>query len=129
MAKNLNFLAEAYTIDAAATHPATPASGSPCVFGRLPGVSLTAERADGKTTIQFRGTFTVSAQGVGNSGNSAIVAGDQLYYDINAGSDPVINKKTQSGSPLVATVPFGIALEGVGSGQTAAIKVLLTSGA
>lgn len=127
MAQNQHFSAESYTLTVAATHPAVPDSGDPVVFGNLPGVALTDEDAAGNITMQYRGTFRLAVEAVGNSGNSAVVAGDKLYYDRNATIK--LNKRTSSGSPVLDTVPFGIALAGVGSGDDAVIPVLLTSGA
>lgn len=120
MAKNLKYSGDAYTLDVACTAPTTPASGDPVLVGVLPGVALTDERADGKTTVQFRGVFNLSVEGVNNAGNSAVAVGDAIYYE--AGEDPVLNKDSVSG------VLFGIALGTVGSGLTATIPVLLKSG-
>lgn len=98
----------------AATDPATPVSGDPVVVGQLPGVALTDERSDGTTSIQHHGVFTLSVKGVDGSGNSAVAAGDILYY-VTADT-PKISKKATG-------VRFGYALEAVTSGATASIKV------
>lgn len=101
----------------AATAPATPASGDPVLVGQMPGVALTAERADGETTIQFVGVFDLSVKGENNAGNIAVAAGDILYYE--AGQTPPVNKDS------VAGVRFGYALAAVTSGATATIPVRL----
>jgi predicted RecA/RadA family phage recombinase len=90
------------------SHPATPASGDPVRYGKLTGVALTAEGAGGNAS-------TETSVFVG-AGNSAVAAGDKLYYD-DAGT-PVINKDVTNG------VFFGIALGAVTSGATATIEVL-----
>lgn len=98
----------------AATHPTTPASGGPVRVGQIPGVALIAEASDGETTIQFDGVFDLSVKGVDGGGNSAVAAGDILYY-VDADT-PVLSKKTSG-------VRFGYALEAVTSGATATIRV------
>lgn len=98
----------------AATDPATPASGDPVVVGQLPGVALTAERADGTTSIQTDGVFSLSVKGVDGVGNSAVAVGDLIYYV--AADTPKLSKKATG-------VRFGYALEAVSSGGTSTIKV------
>lgn len=113
MAKNRT-LAVANRLSLAATDPATPASGDPVVVGQMPGVALTDERADGTTTIQTDGAFTLSVKGVDGSGNSAVAAGDIIYYV--AADTPKLSKKNTG-------VRFGYALAAVTSGATASIAV------
>lgn len=98
----------------AATHPTTPVSGDPVRVGQLPGVALTDERSDGKTTVQFNGVFKLSVKGVDGGGNSAVAVGDTLYY-VDADT-PVLSKKNTG-------VRYGTALEAVTSGATATIMV------
>jgi predicted RecA/RadA family phage recombinase len=98
----------------AATNPATPVSGDPVRVGQVPGVALTDERADGTTTIQTDGVFTLSVKGVDGSGNAAIAAGDIVYY-VDADT-PKLSVKTTG-------VRFGYALDAVSSGATTAIRV------
>jgi predicted RecA/RadA family phage recombinase len=103
------------------SHPATPASGDPVRYGKLTGVALTAEGAGGNASTETSvfvgaGVFSLSVQGADGAGNSAVAAGDKLYYD-DAGT-PVINKDVTNG------VFFGIALGAVTSGATATIEVL-----
>lgn len=100
---------------AVCSSPATPASGDPVVVGQIPGVALTAERADGTTTIQTDGVFNLSVKGENAGGNSAVAAGDILYYE--AGQTPPINKDATNG------IRFGYALAAVTSGATATIAV------
>jgi predicted RecA/RadA family phage recombinase len=65
----------------ACTLPTTPVSGDPVVFGQRPGVALTDERADGRTSVQFNGVFALAVVGAGPSAGTAVVQGDILYYD------------------------------------------------
>jgi predicted RecA/RadA family phage recombinase len=118
MAKN--FVQDGKTINAAASHPATPASGDPVRVGTIPGVAITAEseggNASGETTIQTEGVFNLSVKGIDGSGDSAVAAGDKIYY-VDADT-PVLSKKDSG-------YLFGKALGTVGSGSTATIAVLL----
>lgn len=113
MAKNRNY-EHGTQLDLVATDPATPASGDPVIVGQIPGVSLTAERSDGGTTVQMDGVFTLSVKGVDAGGNSAVAVGDILYY-VSADT-PKISKKATG-------VRFGYALAAVTSGATASIPV------
>jgi predicted RecA/RadA family phage recombinase len=113
MAKNRVHLTGRY-LSLAATDPATPASGDPLLVGQLPGVALTAERADGTTSIQTDGVFNLSVKGIDGGGSVAVAAGDLLYY-VTADT-PKISKKATG-------VRFGYALGAVTSGATATIPV------
>lgn len=97
------------------TAPTSPTSGGPVLCGQIPGVALEAEDADGVTTVALDGVFNLSVKGEDASGNSAVAAGDILYYE--AGQTPVINKDATNG------VRFGYALAAVSSGATATIAV------
>jgi predicted RecA/RadA family phage recombinase len=113
MAKNIVF-EDGTKLALAATDPATPASGDPVLVGQLPGVSLIAENADGLTTVKTNGVATLSVKGIDGGGNSAVAAGDIIYYV--TGDTPKLSKKTSG-------VRFGYALEPVTSGSTATIRV------
>lgn len=105
----------AYLQSVAVSHPTTPASGDPVRCGNMTGVALTAERADGTTSIDlgpFEASFSV--KGVDGAGNSAVALFDKLYY-VDADT-PVLSKK-------VTGKFFGYAMETVGSGSTATIRV------
>lgn len=119
MAKN--YISEGKVIHAACTYPAAPDSGDPVLVGTIPGVALTDEGAGGnastETSIATEGVFDLSVEAVNNGGNSAVVAGDKIYYE--AGETPPLNKDNVSG------VLFGKALAEITSGETATIKVLL----
>lgn len=96
----------------------TALSGDPVVVGQLPGVALkdatdTVANA-GTTTIQFDGVFDLPVKGVDQSGNSAVAAGDILYYV--AADTPRLSKKNTG-------VRFGYALSTVGSAGTGTIPV------
>lgn len=115
MATNI-IMRDASEISVVVSHPTTPASGDPVRFGSYAtGVALTDERTDGTTTVLF-GDFVadLSVKGVNDSGNSAVAVGDAIYY--TDGDTPRLNKKATG-------VFFGFALETVGSGSTATIKV------
>ena len=108
--------AVAGTVSVAATDPATPKSGDPCLLGQMPGVSQTNERGDGTTTMAYRGVFKLSVKGVDGSGSHAIAAGDIVYYV--SGDTPKLSAKTSG-------VRFGYALDPVSSGATTTIRVKL----
>lgn len=113
MATNTKF-AEGRFINGAMTAPTTPASGDPCVFGQVPGVALTAEDADGNTTIDTGGVYALSVKGINASGNAAVAAGDIVYY--TSGDTPPLSVKATG-------VRFGYAMAAVTSGATTTINV------
>lgn len=99
--------------------PADTVSGDPVVIGTLPGVALTDRDAAGNAAVDTGGAYTLSVEAVNDSGNSAVVVGDDLYY--GALDDPKISKK-------VAGTYYGKALAVVTSGETASIAVRLGDG-
>jgi predicted RecA/RadA family phage recombinase len=117
MAKNQVF-DDGEQLSLAATDPATPASGDPVVVGQLPGVALTAERADGTTTIKTNGVYNLSVKGVTTAAaNSAVAVGDLIYYV--PGNTPKLSKAVGD----AGAVRYGYALGTVGAGATATIPV------
>jgi predicted RecA/RadA family phage recombinase len=80
MANNIIFEDFEDQLSVECTQPATPASGDPILFGDRAGVALTAERSDGRTTVLFECVAELNVNGVDGSGNSAVKAGDVLYY-------------------------------------------------
>lgn len=104
------------------TDPATPASGGPVVCGQIPGVALTDERADGTTSVDTEGVFLLSVKGIDGSGNSAVAAGDIIYYV--AADTPKLSKKA-TGVRYGYAVPAGTNAGTVTSGATATIPVKL----
>lgn len=92
-------------------------SGDPVVVGQVPGVALTSSDENNRVTVKTNGVFSLSVKGENNAGNVAVAVGDILYYE--AAATPKINKDN------VAGIRFGYALEAVGSGETATIKVKL----
>lgn len=115
MAKNKVF-SEGTKFSAVCSDPTTPASGDPVLIGQIPAVASTDERADGTTSVDTEGVFDLSVKGVDGSGNSAVAAGDIIYYV--AADTPKLSKKATG-------VRFGYALEAVSSGATATIRVKL----
>lgn len=118
-----NYVNSGGVIHAAASHPATPTSGDPLRVGTIAGVALTDEAAGGNATgqssIATKGVFRLPVKGVDVSGNSAVAIGDKIYY--TDADTPNLNKKNNG-------YLFGKALEGVLSGATATIKVMLIQG-
>ena len=102
-----NFIQKGHVITGVCDDPASPKSGDPVTIGKIPGVALNDEDADGKTTIATKGVFDLEVDGT-----SAIGLGDRLYYA--AGVLSTLN----------TGVLFGKALEAVPTG-TATIPVLL----
>lgn len=107
---------DADSIAVACTDPATPNSGDPVLLGQLGGVALLTEDAAGLTTVKFRGAFKLSVKGVNAGGNTAIAAGDTIFY---------VTADTPKLSAKVAGVKFGTALDPVLSGATTTIRVRL----
>ncbi|ROO82587.1 uncharacterized protein DUF2190 [Actinocorallia herbida] len=99
----------------AVTAPATPVSGDPVLIGQIPGVAITDEQSDGKTSVLCTGVANLLVKGE-TTVNAAITAGDIVYYDA-AASPHKINKDNTNG------VRYGYALADVGSGVTATIPV------
>ena len=116
MAKNLIY-GEAKGLAVVCSDPTTPASGAPVRYGEMTGVALVDENDDGETSVDFTpgNVWELSVKGVDGGGNSAVAAGDKLYY-VDADS-PKLSKKT-------AGRFFGFAKGTVGSGQTATIEVV-----
>ena len=95
-------------------------SGDPVIKGDLTGVAITGTNAAGNVSVDTGpAVYDLSVKAVNNSGNSAVVVGDALYYV--AGDTPVLSKK-QTG------VFYGYALEAINAGLTATINVLLGRG-
>ncbi|RSN12816.1 hypothetical protein DMB42_11600 [Nonomuraea sp. WAC 01424] len=115
MATNIRF-EEGDQLYVTVTHPATPVSGNPVRYGQRPGVALTDEKADGKTTVKFDGVASFSVKGIDQSGNSAVAEGDILYYV--DGDTPNLSKKNTG-------VRFGYAAGAVSSAATATIDVII----
>lgn len=111
-----NYVQEGKQIAIAVTHPVSPASGAPVRIGDRCGVAMSVKDANGLTAVLLEGVCTISVKGVDGGGNSAVVAGDTLYY-VDADNPPVSKKNTGK--------KFGTALAGVNAGATAAIDVLL----
>lgn len=114
MAKNVDVMwTDSYAL--VATDPTTPASGDPVVCGQIPGVALTnKDTNDNLTTTALNGSFRLSVKGIDGGGNSAVAAGDIIYYV--SGDTPKLSKKNSG-------VRFGYALAAVSSGATATIAV------
>jgi hypothetical protein len=72
------------------------------------------DAGDNSASVDFGGVYDLSVKGIDGGGNSAVAAGDILYYT-DADSPPISKKATG--------VRFGYALEAVGSGATATIEV------
>jgi len=106
-------------LSAVVTAPAAPVSGDPVMIGQIPGVALTDEGAGGNaatyTSVDTGGVYLLNVEGVVGAGNSAVVAGDILYYDTAA--TVKINKDVTNG------VRFGYALGAVDSAGTGIIPV------
>lgn len=103
------------------THPTAVSSGQPCRLGGMTGVALTdeGEVETGKTSVDFgTAVWDLPVKGADDDGNTAVAAGDALYYvdaDVDDGSG-FLSKKTSGRF-------FGFALEAVTSGSTSTIQV------
>lgn len=94
---------------------ASTSAGDPVVVGSIPGVALNATDANGKVTMKTDGVFTLSVKGIDSGGNSAVAAGDIIYYV--SGDTPKLSKKA------TGSIRFGYALEAVASAATTTIRV------
>lgn len=115
MAKNLVY-ADGEKLSVVCSDPTTPKSGDPVLIGQIPAVATTNERADGTTSVDTAGVWNLSVKGVDGSGNSAVAAGDILYYV--AADTPKLSKKATG-------VRYGYAMAAITSGSTATIPVKL----
>jgi len=106
------------------THPTTPASGDPVRYGELVGVAQTAERADGTTSVTFKGVHLLSVKGIDGGGNSAVAVGDKLYYT-DADTPPLSKKAT--GRFAGYAVETKTSTGAVVSGATTTIPVRLSN--
>lgn len=122
MAKNLIF-EDFDELNVEVTQPASPVSGDPVLFGDRAGLALTTEDANGRTTVQFEGVAELSVKGVDGAGNSAVKAGDVLYYV--AGDAPALSKKNTGVRYGVAASKPGDAAGAnlIAAGATATIRV------
>jgi predicted RecA/RadA family phage recombinase len=90
-------------------------SGDPVVVGQLPGVAeTTPEATTNRLVMQTCGVYNLSVKGIDQSANSAVAAGDILYF-VQADTPKVSKKNTG--------VRFGYALDPVVSGATTTIRV------
>lgn len=118
MAKNRVHETGNFLRDVAASDPATPASGDPVLIGQIPGVALVNEHTDGTVSVQTNGVWSLSVKGVTTAAAaSAVAVGDLIYYV--PGNTPKLSKAVGD----AGAVRFGYALDAVGAGATATIRV------
>lgn len=101
------------------TVPSGTVSGDPVVSGQLPGVAVVDRQSDGTATCQFDGVYDLAVGGVDQSGNSAVVEGNIIYY--TSGDTPKLNKKN-TGVRFGYALGAGTLVASGGSG-TIAVKV------
>jgi predicted RecA/RadA family phage recombinase len=98
---------DARYLQVAASYPATPTSGTPVVFGSIPGVALTDEDANGDITMDCGGVYDLPVA-------VATTVGAIIYFEV-------------SGSTLIVTagsnIRFGYALEAQAGAGTIQVKV------
>jgi hypothetical protein len=121
MATNIKrYLQEHFALPVVVTNPASPVTGDPVRYGEMTGIALTDEGEGGnsatETTVQFGALVAeVSVKGIDDSGNSAVAAGDSIFY-VDADT-PKLSKKASG-------YFFGFAIGTVNSAATATIEVL-----
>lgn len=120
MAKNRKY-ANGRKLSLVASHPATPVSGDPCRVGKMAGVALTTERADGTTSIDFEGVYNIN---VDDDAGTGIAVGDLLYYQDGATGSPATNVNNNATTPEAS---FGFALGTLGANATGVIPVKLST--
>lgn len=96
--------------------PVGTKSGDPVAVGQIGGVALEDRDSTGETTVDRRGVYALTVKAVNGAGNSAIAAGDKLFF-VEADT-PKLSKKDTG-------VFFGYALKAVAAGATATIPVAL----
>lgn len=113
---NNEVIYDAWVLPVTVTDPATPQGGDPCRWGFLTGVAVDDENAAGVTVVDFG--QRVHNLKVTDRATGGIAVGDTLFY---ANSTHDIDNVTTG-------TPFGYAMETVGSGLSATIKVLHVPG-
>jgi predicted RecA/RadA family phage recombinase len=101
----------------AVTHPATPASGDPVRLNKTPGVAMTAERADGTTSVALAGVFNLN---VDDDAATGIAPGDRIYYQDTGTGSPATSLNNNATTPEAV---FGIALGTLSANATGVIPV------
>ncbi len=115
-----NEILDGYRFSVICSDPTTPTSGAPVRWGNLTGVALCDEseggNASGYTTVDFGPTsYTLSVAGVDDNGNSAVAAGDAIFY--TDADTPKLSKKASG-------YFFGFAKGTVAEGATGSIEVM-----
>lgn len=121
MADNIVFQVNPMHLKVVVTDPAAPNSGDPVRFGGLTGIALLDEGDGGcastETVVDFG--WYVATHPVTDSGGG-IAVGDEVFYD--DATDALTDASA-------GNTPYGYALESVGAGLTATIRVLHCPGA
>jgi predicted RecA/RadA family phage recombinase len=124
MAKNQVFdFGKLKTLSGKTDTPTTPASGSPILFGQIPGVCLVSEDANGYSVMAINGVWDLKVYGLNGSGAVAVNNGDKLY----------INSSTQVISKVATDIFFGYVVDPttthgsqvIASGAVGTVRVLL----
>lgn len=120
MARNQKYdFGQLMTLQGQASAPASPLSGSPALFGMIPGVALVDEDpVTGRTTLAINGVWLLLVNASAQVNN-----GDSLYIDTTT---LVISKDTNDrfiGKAYDEDVVFGAQL--IANGESATIGVLL----
>ncbi len=117
MAKNIVFQINPMHLKVVVSDPATPDAGDPVRVGSLTGIALLDEGDGGcgatETMVDFG--WYVADHPVTDSVGGGIAAFDTVYY--SDATDGLVNTQASN-------TPYGIALEAVGAGLTATIRVL-----
>ena len=106
-----------WQLSVACSHPTTPASGDPVRYGSMTGIALTAEDADGNTSVDFGPV--VATLTVDDDLGSGIAVGDSLYYHDTATGSPAVRVNNNP----TAGYFFGVALATVSANATTSIRV------
>ena len=112
MATNIKY-EPGWSLDLTCTNPEKPNSGDPVRIGNLTGIALTDEDATGKTVVNT-GPF-VAKFAVEDAGGTGIAIGAPIWYHDDA--TPALDNVSTGG------YYYGIALEAIGTDQTATIQV------
>lgn len=91
-------------------------SGDHVVLGNLNGVALTDADDDDKVQLATKGVFDLEVAGEDGDGDKEISAGDKVYDDSGD-----LNVDSANGTL------FGIALDGVASGESSTIPVMIVN--
>jgi predicted RecA/RadA family phage recombinase len=120
MARNRKF-ANGRQLAVVCNDPATPASGDPVRWGKIGGVALIAENADGETVVDF-GPAVYTLPIFDEATGGVLVGGEVWYDDTGAGSPSTKLTNLTTGAEAF----FGYSMTALGNGVTGNADILVS---